>query len=76
MASNQEKFMQEIVDGVKGATASSLKMLSGLEQLAKKNFDNLKENEAVEVNKILKDNNVFENLNKAKKDLETLLGGK
>ena len=76
MASNQEKFMQEIVDGVKGATASSLKMLSGLEQLAKNNFDNLKENEAVEVNKILKDNSVFENLNKAKKDLETLLGGK
>ena len=76
MASNQEKFMQEIVDGVKGATESSLKMLSGLEQLAKNNFDNLKENEAVEVNKILKDNSVFENLNKAKKDLETLLGGK
>lgn len=76
MASNQEKFMQEIVDGVKGATASSLKMLSGLEQLAKNNFDNLKENEAVEVNKILKDNSVFENLNKAKKDLENLLGGK
>ena len=76
MASNQEKFMQDIVDGVKGATASSLKMLSGLEQLAKNNFDNLKENEAVEVNKILKDNSVFENLNKAKKDLETLLGGK
>ena len=76
MASNQEKFMQEIVDGVKGATASSLKMLSGLEQLAKNNFDNLKENEAIEVNKILKDNSVFENLNKAKKDLETLLGGK
>ena len=76
MASNQEKFMQEIVDGVKGATASSLKMLSGLEQLAKNNFDNLKENEAIEVNKILKDNSVFENLNKAKKDLENLLGGK
>ena len=76
MASNQEKFMQEIVDGVKDATASSLKMLSGLEQLAKNNFDNLKENEAVEVNKILKDNSVFENLNKAKKDLENLLGGK
>lgn len=76
MASNQEKFMQEIVDGVKGATASSLKMLSGLEQLAKNNFDNLKENEAIEVNKILKDNSVFENLNKAKKELETLLGGK
>lgn len=76
MASNQEKFMKEIVEGVKGATASSLKMLSGLEQLAKNNFDNLKENEAIEVNKILKDNNVFENLNKAKKDLETLLGGK
>jgi ATP-dependent protease HslVU (ClpYQ) peptidase subunit len=68
--------MQEIVDGVKGATASSLKMLSGLEQLAKNNFDNLKENEAIEVNKILKDNSVFENLNKAKKDLENLLGGK
>jgi len=68
--------MKEIVDGVNGATASSLKMLSGLEQLAKKNFDKLKENEAVELNKILKDNNVFENLNKAKKDLETLLGGK
>jgi ATP-dependent protease HslVU (ClpYQ) peptidase subunit len=76
MASNQEKFMQEIVEGVKGATASSLKMLSGLEQLAKNNFDNLKENEAIEVNKILKDNSVFENLNKAKKDLENLLGGK
>lgn len=76
MVSNQEKFMKEIVDGVKGATASSLKMLSGLEQLAKNNFDNLKENEAVEVNKILKDNSVFENLNKAKKDLENLLGGK
>ena len=76
MASNQEKFMQEIVDGVKGATASSLKMLSGLEQLAKNNFDNLKENEAIEVNKILKDNSVFENLNKAKKDLEDLIGGK
>lgn len=76
MASNQENFMQEIVDGVKGATASSLKMLSGLEQLAKINFDNLKENEAIEVNKMLKDNNVFENLNKAKKDLENLLGGK
>lgn len=76
MASNQEKFMQEIVDGVKGATASSLKMLSGLEQLAKNNFDNLKENEAIEVNKILKDNSVFENLNKAKKDLENLISGK
>lgn len=76
MASNQEKFMQEIVDGVNGATASSLKMLSGLEQLAKNNFDKLKEEEAIEVNKILKDNSVFENLNKAKKDLENLLGGK
>ncbi len=76
MASNQEKFMQEIVEGVKGATASSLKMHSGLEQLAINNCDNLKENEAIEVNKILKDNSLFENLNKAKKDLETLLGGK
>lgn len=76
MASNQEKFIKELVDGVKETTASSLKMLNGLEQLAKKNFKNLKGEQAIEINEILKKNNVFENLNKAKKDLENLISGK
>ena len=79
MASNQEKFMQEIVEGVKGATASSLKILNGLGKFAEHNFKNASKeqtNEAIEANEMLKKNNFFENLNKAKKDLETLLGGK
>lgn len=76
MANNQEKFMKELVDGIKETTASSLKMLNGLEQLAKNNFKNLKGDEAKEVNAMLKKNKVFENLNKAKKDLENLANGK
>lgn len=75
MVSNQEKFIQEIMDGVNGATSSSLKMLNSIDKFAKNNFKNLKGEEAKQINAMLKKGNVFENLNKAKKDLENLMRG-
>lgn len=76
MGNSQEKFIKEMMDGANNAASVSLKMLSGIEKYAKSNFKNLKGDEAKEINKIIKDNNLFENLNKAKKDLENLMRGK